>query len=144
MRSPTGKPPLAAFMIRSLSSGPSSSPRNTGAVTSDSEFCREINDSRGLRRTLVLYAGARAGGCDVVSRIRISAATAGALSMAVSFEDASDWRAWRDQRAPAAFMLVTVKIAKRGCVSLPFCALALHQRAGCGIVPIKGLGRAKR
>src|SRR4030095_15514328 len=78
MRSPTGSPSFDQFMMRSLSSAPSSSARHTGGVTSESEFCSEISDSFGLRSTLVLYAGAYAGGCDVVSRIRNSASRSGA------------------------------------------------------------------
>ena len=50
-------------MIRSWSSGPSSSLANTGPVISDSEFCSEMSAFCGERSTLVLYAGAYAGGC---------------------------------------------------------------------------------
>jgi hypothetical protein len=64
----------------------SSSAENTGAVTSDSEFCIEVSASRGLRNTLVLYSGAYDGGCDVVSRIRNSASVqAGSCLMRPSF-----------------------------------------------------------
>src|SRR6187549_2126218 len=70
--------------MRSLSFGPSSSARNTGAVTSESECCSEISARRGLRRTLVLYCGVYAGGCDVVSRIMNSASGCGSRPIALS------------------------------------------------------------
>lgn len=54
MRSPIGRPSWAALMIKSWSSGPSSSALNTDAVISESDCCSEIGAMRGLRSTLVL------------------------------------------------------------------------------------------